>query len=196
MDIDNDPEETQITKLQYGFRCSSWIDIFPLDYVPSDPERWETIRNLYLAANEMASNIEICKASPDFEPTLRQLERLTKTKIKRSDDPTHSLWMLSEKLASMTTRKEAKYIGWYGGALHLGSKCLRPISGYSETIQSDFEIIKAPIPSGYDSILTMLFGSNYMTPVRTPAGHDYPHFKNQELRILACSKIGQLGDIF
>lgn len=196
MDIDNDPYETKLTQLHYGFRCSSWIDIFPLDYVPSDPERWEMIRNLYFAANEMASDIETCKASPDFEPTLQQLEKLTKTKIKRDENLAHSLWMLSEKLASMTTRKEARYIGWYGGALHTGSKCIRPLSAYSGTIMADFEIMKAPIPTGYDSILTMLYESEYMTPVRASAGHDYPHFKNQEMRILACNKTGQLGDIF
>ncbi len=196
LDIGNDPLETKITALQYGFPCSSWVDIFPLDYIPYDPKQWEIVRNLYLIANEMAGDLENCMAQDDFEDNLKAFEKFTKTKIKRDENLHSTLWMLSEKIASMTPKKEARHIGWYGGQLHLGSRCMRSISAYSGTKLVDFEFIKAPIPSGYDEILTMLFGEDYMTPKRSTGGHDYPHFKNQELRILAFNKLGQIGDIF
>ena len=70
-----------------------------------------------------------------------------------------------------------------------------PISAFSNTSLVDFEMIKVAIPDGYDNILRIQFGDDYMTPVKAPASHDYPHFKNQERGLLAFDKLGQLGDI-
>jgi lipopolysaccharide cholinephosphotransferase len=196
IDIGNSEEETRITALQYGFPCSSWVDIFPMDYVPDDPNMWFMIRNLYTAAFELAIDMDRLKAKGEFEDTLRELEKLAKVKIKRDENIRNSIWKLSDKIASMTTRKEAHYVGWYGGALHSSGTHKRPVSSLSEIIMVDFEFMKVPIPKDYDTILKIEFGKNYMTPLRSYAGHDYPHFKNQERAILSCSRIGQLGDIF
>ncbi len=195
IDIGNSPLETKITKLEYGFPCSSWVDIFPLDYIPSDPNRWQLIRNLYTIAFGLARDMNSFIAKGDFEETLSQLESFTNTKIKRDENIVHSLWMLAEKIASMTTWKEARKVGWYAGRLHRNNKDMLPLSALSKFIQADFEMIKVPIPAGYDQILKIEFGENYMTPIRARASHDYPHFKNQERGMLAFNKIGQLGDI-
>ncbi|MBP3198523.1 MAG: LicD family protein [Butyrivibrio sp.] len=196
IDIGNSSKEADITKMHYGFKCSSWVDIFPMDFVPDDKSRWETIRQLYTAAFELAINMDSFIANGEFEDYLSQLESLTRRKIKRDDNIRQSIWMLSEEIASMTRRKEASTVGWYAGALHMGSECKFPITAYNDIIYVDFETIKVPIPSDYNTLLKIEYGSNYMTPVRSPAGHDYPHFKSQERAIIACSKIGQLGDIF
>ncbi|WP_027216544.1 LicD family protein [Butyrivibrio fibrisolvens] len=196
IDIGNSDEEKIITKNNYGFPCSSWVDIFPMDYVPDDPNMWNLIRNLYTAAYELAIDMDVLIAKGEFEDDLKELEALTHIKIKRDENIRNSIWKLSDEIASMTTSEESHYVGWYGGALHSGSNCQRQASLFNNIIRTDFEFIKAPIPKDYDSILKSEFGSTYMTPKRVYNGHDYPHFKNQERAILSCTRMGQLGDIF
>ncbi len=195
IDIGNSPLETKITQLQYGFPCSSWVDIFPLDYIPSDHQQWENIRNLYTVAFGLAQDMDSYVAAGDFDDTLAQLEDLTGTKVKRDENIVNSIWMLAEKIASMTPRNEAINVGWYAGRLHRNNKDMLPITAFSNTSMVDFEMIKVPIPDGYDKILRIEFGEDYMTPKRARASHDYPHFKNQERGLLAFNKLGQLGDI-
>lgn len=193
-DIGNSKEEAIITQKNYNFPCSGWVDIFPMDYVPDDPERWNLIKNLYSAMHNMALNMDSLIEKGEFEEDLIQLESLIGTSIKRDENLRQTLWMLSEDIASMTSQNESNYIGYYPGLI-VDEQYKRPLSAFSEMIQTNFEMIKVPIPRGYDSILKINYG-DYLVPKRESSGHDYPHFKHQEFSIIACNKIGQLGDVF
>jgi lipopolysaccharide cholinephosphotransferase len=196
-DIGNNPTAAEITKTYYGFPCSAWVDIFPMDYIPADINRWKTIRSLYSAAYNLAYDMDTYIASGEFEAYLIQLENIVGTKVNRDENIRNSVWMLAEKIATMTTKKEAKYCVWYpeqtGGN---DIKRRRNISAYSNTIWVDYEFTKAPIPEGYLSIIHSIFGENYMTPIRGQTGHSYPYYQHQERAILHYSKLGQLGDIY
>jgi lipopolysaccharide cholinephosphotransferase len=196
IDIGNSPLESKITALEYGFPCSSWVDIFAMDYIPDDPQKWKLISNMYSLALDLAAHTETYIALGKFENALSKLETFTKTRIKRDENIPHLIWMLAEKIATMTTTNEARYVGWYGGTLPRDENRMRPISAFSKLTYVDFEFTKVPVPSNYDAILKAEYGENYMTPIKAPSDHDYPHFKNQERSILAFDKIGQLGDIF
>ncbi|SES00918.1 lipopolysaccharide cholinephosphotransferase [Butyrivibrio fibrisolvens] len=196
IDIGNSPLESKITTLEYGFPCSSWVDIFAMDYIPSDPLKWERIRKYYSLAYNLAMYREAYIASGEFESLLSELESFTETKIKRDEVLVNSIWMLAEKIATMTKKEDACQVGWYGGALRNDDKKKRPLLAFSSIIYTDFEFTKVPIPSGYTDVLKAEYGEDYMTPIKNFSLHDYPHFKNQERSILAFNKIGQLGDIF
>ena len=43
-----------------------------------------------------------------------------------------------------------------------------------------FGPISVPVPRDYHKVLSMIFGEEYMTPVRFGADHDYPLYKDQE----------------
>ena len=43
-----------------------------------------------------------------------------------------------------------------------------------------FENTTIPVPAGYDGILKIKYGDNYMTPVQCSSSHDYPFYKKQE----------------
>ncbi|MBP3277954.1 MAG: LicD family protein [Butyrivibrio sp.] len=196
IDVGNDPVQEKITKLHYGFPCSTWVDIFPMDYVPDDPERWNNIRNLYLAAHDLALNMDILRTTGEFEETLTQLERITETPIKRDENIRASIWLLSEKIATLTTKKESHYLAWYHDNTDPAVKKMRPTSAFARSLYVEFELIKAPIPVGYDEVLRSVYGSQYMTPKKGGTSHDYPHFLGNERIILSSSILGQLGDIF
>lgn len=196
LDLGNSPEESQITKAEYNFPCTSWVDIFPMDYVPHDPQKWALMRDLYKSAFGLATDMDAFIADGSFESALSTLEEVTGEKIKRDDNIRSSLWMLADRVSSITLRNEAEKLAWYYDGVEVSESSMRPISAYDKTIFIQFEFIKAPIPAGYDDVLKSIYGSNYMIPKRGTALHDYPHFKNQERAIIACSKLGQLGDIF
>ncbi len=56
----------------------------------------------------------------------------------------------------------------------------RPLSSYSETIVTDFEMLKAPIPKGYHEVLLAAYYDDYMTPMNTGTAHDYPFYREQQ----------------
>ena len=43
-----------------------------------------------------------------------------------------------------------------------------------------FENIMMPVPVGYEQVLKLRYGENYMTPVKQWGTHVYPFFKPQE----------------
>ncbi len=196
LDFGNDPAEKLITDQQYGFPSTTWVDIYPLDYVSSDPKMAGTIKELYLVAHGIAYGMDLLKQSGELEESLSVLEELSSTKVKRDENLRNSIWMLAEKIATMTTKKEASHVFWYPDFMHVSDPYRRPLSAYSKTLFIEYELLQAPIPVGYDTILRSVYGDNYATPVKGKSAHDYPHYANQERLILSYSKLGQLGDIF
>ena len=47
-------------------------------------------------------------------------------------------------------------------------------------LNMNFENVTIPVPIGYDAILKVKYGDNYMTPLQNPSSHDYPFYKGQE----------------
>lgn len=53
---------------------------------------------------------------------------------------------------------------------------------FARTIQMPFENIMVTVPQGYDEILKLTY-HNYMIPVKKPASHDYPFYREQALML-------------
>ena len=49
------------------------------------------------------------------------------------------------------------------------SACRKSV--YDDTVWLDFEDIKVPAPAGYDELLRVYYGNNYMTPMKVPTSH-------------------------
>lgn len=47
---------------------------------------------------------------------------------------------------------------------------------YSDVLMFPFENIMVPVPVGYDEILRVKYGDNYMIPVNNGGGHGYPYY--------------------
>ncbi len=195
-DIGNNPEQKPITDMHYGFPCCTWVDIFPMDYVPDDKDMWNTIRNLYMVAYDVARGMDQLKSTGELEPILSELERLTGTRLKRDENLRTSIWMLAENISCMTKKKESSNVVFYQDNIKGNPNYMRPLSVYSKTLFVEYEMIKAPVPIGYNTILRSTYGDSYYITKRGTSAHDYPHFANQERLILSYSKLGQLGDIF
>jgi lipopolysaccharide cholinephosphotransferase len=40
--------------------------------------------------------------------------------------------------------------------------------------------MKISVPAEYDKVLRVIYGENYMTPIQTMGGHEYPFYKLQQ----------------
>jgi lipopolysaccharide cholinephosphotransferase len=196
IDIGYDPKEADITRLMYGCPYASGIDMNPLDYVPSDPEQWKLIGQIYMSLYDLANNYDTYQAGGEAEGYVSQIENLLNTKIARDEHIKTSIWKLADAVAMMTERREADRVVWYGEFAMGGYERVKKLSDYESTVYMDFEMLKVPVPSGYDNLLRSDYGENYMTPIKGRAGHEYPFYKVQDRIILHNHRFSQQGDVF
>lgn len=180
VDAGNDPAEKELTDIFFGLPYVAGVDLYPLDYVPNDPEQANLIRNIYIAVYDLAMNCEQYKKSGEFEGYATQIEELLNVTVPRDDSSASALWKLTDGIATMTKKKESDSVLWYPDWAMRENDMQRPVSAYANTTTVDFEFLKAPIPEGYDKVLTLCYGPDYMTPVCQNSTHDYPFYKEQQ----------------
>lgn len=156
------------------------IDIFPIDYINKDIESLnEQLRliNLILSA---ASSIPECPPySDDVLNVIHQLESMFNVSFDYNNRLVHELKKLLDMLSAICPPQNSNEVcsmidlacGWDYHAL---------LEWYSDTIDMPFENTTIPVPAGYDGILKIKYGDNYMTPVQCSSSHDYPFYKKQE----------------
>lgn len=190
IDLGIDPAEAEITKSYYGCPYMTGIDLYPLDYVPQDFSQMDTVKNLYSAAYDLAFNFDSYLAKGELEDYLSELEKIVGTKVKRDEHIRNNIWKLADRIAMMTQRRESRHVIWYSDFVACKRDVRRKLSSYSETIYKPFEIMEVPVPSGYEDVLKVRFGENYMTPMQQKGAHEYPFFAEQERKIIAykCNK--------
>jgi lipopolysaccharide cholinephosphotransferase len=196
IDLGIDPREAEITRNYYGCPYMTGIDLYPLDYVPQDFSQMDTISNLYSAAYDLAFCFDKYRASGELEEYLSQLEKVVGTKVKRDEHIRNNIWKLADQIAMMTQRRESRHVLWYSDFVACKRDVRRKLTSYSETIYKPFEIMEVPVPSGYEDILKVRFGENYMTPQHQKGAHEYPFFAPQERKILAYRYGLKLQEIY
>jgi lipopolysaccharide cholinephosphotransferase len=180
IDIGKDPKQAKITENNYGLPYVAGIDLYPLDYAPSDDEQWNLIRQIYIAVFDLVSNYDTYMENGELEDLIEQLEDLLNVHLERDENLRQSLCRLCDSVAMMTPKEEAGSVIWYPDAAIRDNDMRRPLSAYDNTIITDFEFLKVPIPEGYDDVLKLCYGSNYMTPIRAVSTHGYPFYKEQD----------------
>ncbi len=196
IDVGVDPKEAEVTALYHGCPFMTGIDLYPLDYVPDDADRWYTIKTIYSAVYDLAFQFDRYRASGELEGYLVEIEKILETKVKRDEHIRDNIWRLADKVAMMTTKKEARNILWYPDAISVQKDVRRRTAWYKETIYKPFEMMQVPVPVGYEDVLKVRFGENYMTPMQQKGSHDYPFFAEQEKKILAYQMKSKLQEIY
>ncbi len=180
IDVGQGKEESDITEFYFGCPYCTGIDLYPLDLAPRDSEQWELIRQVYIAVYDLAFKMDEYVASGEFEGYLTQIEEILHTQVKRDENLKNTLWRLADSVAMMTTKEEADHCLWYPDSTFRLNDMRRPLGAYDDTVNVDFEMLKAPIPAGFKDVLEICYGKEFMTPVKALPAHDYPFFKGQE----------------
>jgi len=150
------------------------IDIFPLDELPEDPQLEDSFTELFSTVYS-SGRLSVTDPSGVAE-ILPDLEALCNRKIDRNKDIQNQLLKAAEAIGKAYLHSGSPLIA--NLAYHaLRKRALRK-EWYQDCVYLPFEQVRLPVPIGYDSVLTVLFG-DYMTPVRYD-DHDYPFYKKQQ----------------
>ncbi len=180
IDVGSSLSEAEITDIYYGLPYVAGLDLYPLDYAPADEDQWNLIRQIYIAVYDLAMELDTYRENGELEGYLAQIEELLNVSIARDENLKTSLWKLADSVAQMTRKSEANAMLWYPDTAMRSTDMRRPLSAYSETIITDFEMLKAPIPKGFHDVLLVDYYDDYMTPINLGCAHDYPFYKEQQ----------------
>ena len=157
------------------------IDIFPIDYIPRDKQKSDTQNQWINFAMEAAASVKAQPPYSDAEYDLaKKIENLTGFRIDYNNKLVHEFKKIVDEISSMYTAKDADEVcsmidfamGWDYHAKK---------EWYSDSIDMPFEMTTIPVPVGYEGILKIKYGAEYMTPRQNASSHDYPFYKEQEL---------------
>lgn len=156
------------------------IDIFPIDYIPSDfnamNEQLKEIELVLSAAGSLPEDKAVTREQINLVENIQQTFHVTFNPRNRLF---HELKKLVDILSSKYTANEScevcSMIDLAGGwDYHV------PIDCYKDITDMPFENTTIPVPIGYDTILKIKYGEGYMTPLNTGSSHDYPFYAKQE----------------
>lgn len=167
-------------KKYHGCPYAVGIDIFILDYMSPVEEENQMIAQLLSIVLGQVKSIETDAFTEDErEQYLCQIEQLCHCKINRTKSIANQLYCLGDQLCSLYQEEEAREITnmiEFGNGPHYRM----PKEIYGDSIEMPFENTTIPVPVGYETILSLQYGKDYMTPINIRGGHDYPFYKSQE----------------
>lgn len=142
-----------------------FIDIFPLDYMPSSPRKIE----------KFTGKVRFMKQRIKF--TQKALLKLPKGfyEFCRNHVGTLSDAELFRKYEDLLKSAKEKRPQFCCNLSVNFSDPMRACKSYEGVEMMDFEYIKLPVPKGYDELLTAKYG-DYMKPVKSPSTHGALNF--------------------
>ena len=161
---------------RHGFICNAGIDIFPLDFIPTDNERREKLSHLIMHLQYIIKKYDEEGHTSELEGKLVTLEQKFKVSIKRDDTIPQQMYFIMDDLLDSVKRSESNNVHislrWAQNECGEGI----PIDSLKNTIDVRFEIAKFMAPYHYDETLKASFG-NYMKSVRVCDIHHYPWYQ-------------------
>lgn len=159
----------------HGFPFVAGVDIFPVYYVPSDPElaarQKQQLRLTYRAA---CSINEENQALKEAEAILSQIEEQLGVRLDRQKPLKDQLFLLVKQLFLRYTAQDAQEAA-HGTWFLYDLPRKYPLTCFRDTIQLPFETAHVPVPAGYDRMLTTVYG-DYMSLIRNGNSHSYPFY--------------------
>ena len=178
--------ETDFLARFHGCPYVVGIDIFPVDNITDDKraldKQIESLRFLLRTAESVPEKgpygAEVLELMKKIEKTFGipvNYNNRLKHELKRIYDVVCSLYHdeNSAEVCSMIDFAE----GWDYHAKR---------EWYEDICELSFENTTIPVPEGYDGLLQIKYGKDYMTPRNVGSSHDYPFYKSQieELRLV------------
>lgn len=169
-----------------GFPFSAGVDIFVLDYMPRDKALEEEMaealqvcataahERLWLEENDPLGN-DYTVHFNEYRAAVDWLEKNCGITFTEENPSEQEILILAQEIMGMYSEDDADYITEMhtiaaGGAYYI------PKDVFDNIIRLPFENVSMPVPIAYNEMLTLKYGSSYMTPMNIQAGHDYPFY--------------------
>lgn len=152
------------------FHMGIFIDIFVYDVVPSDIHEFETMRQQVLTQKEKL--FSYCDKMRFWKVFSSPVLYFRHKKIRKEINRTGFINAYAdfENLFRAYPLKEDSSIGEISFDFDRYANDQIKVKDFSETIYMPFEDVQMPVPKGYDTILTSMYG-DYMHPVQEPTCH-------------------------
>lgn len=173
-------------KAHRGFAFPVGLDVFVVDYVPDDEnlrkEQKYTLNQIaaanitrkWLAEHEFSDD-EYANHFMQYCYLIEWIEDNCGMKFSQKYPTNQELLILIDEVIGMYGPDDCNMVT-QGDCYLSRENYLISAEAYAENIMVPFENIMVPIPVGYDEILRVKYGDEYMTPVNTGAGHGYPFY--------------------
>lgn len=154
------------------------IDIFPVDNITEDKEKLsEQIRVLRFLLTTETSIPEEPPYEADVLELMHSIETTLGAKIDYHNRLRHEVKRIYDEVCALYAREETEEVtsmidlanGWDYHAKR---------AWYASSIEMPFANTTIPVPVGYEGLLRIKYGEEYMTP-RMVITHDYPFYKDQ-----------------
>ena len=165
------------------------VDIFPLDYIPADPNAERLQDTLLGCANNLAHQWDDPAIMKEEKiNTYVELCNVLKIDMLDTYPMKQRLMILSDKIMSLYGEGDGQFISSISEKTTDNKHKFRT-EWFGKPIFLSFEGILFPAPCEPDKVLAAEYGENYMTPIRGSALHGYPFYKNQHKRLLELFRI-------
>ena len=179
-----DPEHLE---RYHGYPYIGGVDIFPLDNIPDDPDEREVHRALYTLAYygfyHTGEKDLLADIKPEIKDAVDTLTEAMGTEFDPGKPIKPQFLVLSDQIAASYKNDRTKEVA---DMQFFMNKDREHISrkAYQNTIMMPFEMIKVPVPEGYDEVLRAYYGNSYMTPKRfVGSTHEYPCYAKAERKL-------------
>ena len=162
------------------------IDIFPVDNITDDKraldKQIESLRFLLRTAESVPEK------GPYGAEVLELMKKIEKTfgiPVNYNNRLKHELKKIYDVVCSLyhdeNSAEVCSMIDFAEGWDYHAKK-----EWYGDICELSFENTTIPVPEGYDGLLQIKYGKDYMTPRNVGSSHDYPFYKSQieELRLV------------
>lgn len=173
-------------KAHRGFPFPVGLDLFVVDYAPDDEdlraEQKEVINQIasaytakkWLAKQDFSSE-EYADKFMQYSYLVRQIEEKCHMKFSQLYPTSRELLILIDEVGGMYGPSDGKMMTQTDCFISRDNYFISA-EAYADVIMVPFENIMVPIPVGYDEILRVKYGEDYMTPMNIGAGHGYPFY--------------------
>ena len=164
----------------HSFPFQAGIDIFPLDYICSDPTTEQMRKDIVRELIYCVKLIEMEGETSEYiNRLIDQVEELLRVKLIRSKPLKPQILDLIENMFQLFTRDEAAEVAYMQYWIER-DECAFPLHAYRETAFLPFETIKVPVPIGFDDVLRVEYG-DYSKMIKGGSDHDFPYYSKMEL---------------
>ncbi len=171
----------------HGYPYIGGVDIFPLDNIPDDPDERAVHRALYTLAYygfyHTGEKDLLADIKPEIKDAVDSLTEAMGTQFDPDKPIKPQFLVLSDQIASLYRNDKTKEVADMQFYMNTEREHIS-VKAYKDVIMMPFEMIKIPVPIGYDEVLRAYYCDGYMTPVRgSGSTHEYPCYAKAERRL-------------
>lgn len=159
------------------------IDIYPIDYISRDKEFAETQREIIKLGLMILRQWNELNRTGCLKQCVDEFGKLCKVDIALDSKTRNYIWKLIDKVCAMCYEEEADYAAYYDGWINNDNYRMHK-ECFKDVIKMPFENMMLNVSTGYDEILKVVYGGNYMIPLKGASNHDYPFYGHMEQELI------------